>query len=954
MRRKLFLFILLLPLALSAQSSLLDSLGIDTTRQTAVALQYWFDQDFAAAQTTTESVSQLDVSALSFGLHTLHMQIIHDDGSFGIPRSAMFIRTMQSDSSAAAASLQYWFDQDFAAAQTTTSSIRQLDVSALSFGLHTLHMQIHYADGSAGSLRSAMFIKTMDAVSEQSSQVRYWFDKDDSAVQTISTGIQQLDISQLSKGYHTLHMQIVYADGSVGAIRNELFSTKDGEETCLTIGTGTGSNNAVFFNNYYKNAWTQSIYTADEIGYSGDITSIQLHCAAVNSSAYADEDMTIYMAHTSMSVAGSTSDWILEADLVEVYSASPFEHPTDTGWFSLDLQNAFSYNGTDNLAVVIGRHNSSYASGQKYSYSSVTSGTVLYRRNDSDASYGDYPGTNTGTKGSERANIMFCFMEASSNTCQGPILISDTVTICQGETYRWYEQTLSQSGSYQTLLTNGGCDSICTLTLNVMPTYTITKNAVICQGETYTWHGRTLAVSGIYRDTLLTIYGCDSICVLNLTISEAIDMPATDTMVCEADMPILWHGMTLTTAGTYNDTLHSFIGCDSVHYTLNLTVSSAYLTSDSAVICEGETYTWHGRLLTESGQYADSLKTINGCDSIFLLSLQVNPTYTDSEEAVICQGESYRWHGREYRTAGLYVDTLQTVAGCDSICMLNLTVNPTYLIEEITSVREDKLPYMWQGEAINQSGDYRKEYTSIYGCDSVHTLHFMVTALPIYTVVVEADHGHVNGTGTYPEGTQIHLEAVPDEGFEFQMWSDTRTENPKNFTVMQDTTFRAHFFMPEVEQEVTVDSIDTRSVTISWDTVAGATLYELCIYKNGRLIVTFHVDRDNNIINTIFAGPERIIAKRDSTGGSAETLQVDVSGLDPGSDYTYSLDSFGDDRNYVGAQSGSFTTEDEPIDRLDTLFDDRHPEPRKVLRKGRLYIEMPDGTLYDARGVLTE
>ena len=171
---------------------------------------------------------------------------------------------------------------------------------------------------------------------------------------------------------------------------------------------------------------------------------------------------------------------------------------------------------------------------------------------------------------------------------------------------------------------------------------------------------------------------------------------------------------------------------------------------------------------------------------------------------------------------------------------------------------------------------------------------------------------------------------------------------------MQDTTFRAHFYMLEVEQEVVVDSIETHSVTITWDTVAGAVLYELRIYKNGELVVTLQVDKDNNIIDASFAGPERIIARKDSTGGSSETLQVNVGGLEPGQDYTYSLDALDDDRSYVGAQSGTFTTEEEPVDRLDALFDDRRTAPRKLLRDGRLYIEMPDGRLYDARGGLIE
>ncbi len=139
-------------------------------------------------------------------------------------------------------------------------------------------------------------------------------------------------------------------------------------------------------------------------------------------------------------------------------------------------------------------------------------------------------------------------------------------------------------------------------------------------------------------------------------------------------------------------------------------------------------------------------------------------------------------------------------------------------------------------------------------------------------------------------------------------------------------------------------------MTIVWDTVAGATLYELRIFKNGELVVIYEVDPDNNIVGEHHTGPDRLIARKDSTGGSSETLQVEVDGLEPGQDYTYSLDALDEDRSYVGAQSGSFTTEEEPVDGLDILFDDRRTAPRKVLRDGNLYIMLPDGTIYDARG----
>ena len=658
--------------------------------------------------------------------------------------------------------------------------------------------------------------------------------------------------------------------------------------------------------------------------------------------------------------------------------------------------------------------------------------------------------TATGTYMDSLQSVFGCDSVYELVATVNPTFATDiTAEICEGETYSWYDQVYNATGNYRTTLTAlNGCDSIVTLHLTVNPTALIEENGAICQGGTYAWHRRVLTKAGIYYDTLQTIHGCDSVFRLTLTVYPSFFFEE-NASTCQGT-PYSWHGRDLTESGIYTDSLQTIYGCDSI-YRLTLTVNPTYFYEESALTCQGSAYTWHGRDLYQAGNYYDSLLTITGCDSVYRLTLRVNPTYTTeetvavcqgekfiwngeeytqtgdyrmtfavggcdsiailhltvnptyfreetattcsapytwhgrdlyrtgiyydslltvhgcdsiirlnltvhetysvTEEAAICDGESYTWHGRSFTRKGIYADTLHTVAGCDSICTLILTVNPKYLIEDIVSIREDKLPYRWQGENINQAGDYRKEYTSIYGCDSVHTLHLVVTALPIYTVNVQADHGHVNGTGTYPEGTRITLTAVPDEGFEFQMWSDGSETNPKEFVVMQDTTFRAHFYMPEVEQEVTVDSIETNSVTITWDTVAGAVLYELRIYKNGQLIVTYDVDPDNNIVGEHHIGPDCLIARKDSTGGTSETLQVSIGGLEPGQDYTYSLDALDDDRSYVGAQSGVFTTEEEPIDGLDTLFDkQRHQGARKVLRDGQLYIELPDGTRYSPEG----
>lgn len=304
-------------------------------------------------------------------------------------------------------------------------------------------------------------------------------------------------------------------------------------------------------------------------------------------------------------------------------------------------------------------------------------------------------------------------------------------------------------------------------------------------------------------------------------------------------------------------------------------------------------------------------------------------------------------NGKSIPYAGTYCDTLQAIEGYDSVIqILDLTVNPTYYIEEIDSIREDELPYSWQNQSLIEAGNYSVSYTTIHGCDSTITLQLMV----VYAVNVLADHGHVNGTGDYPEGTQITITVEPDDGFEFLMWSDGTTTNPKSITVMQDTTFRALFYMPGGKQEVMIDSVGANSVTIIWDAVPGATLYELRIYNNVEPVVTYQIDANSNIINETFNSPNRLIARSADNDGSLETLGVEVSGLDPNQYYTYSLDALDDERNFVGAQSGSFTTAEEETGAESIRTIDKTAMPRKVLHNGCLYIELPDGTQYSPLG----
>jgi hypothetical protein len=89
--------------------------------------------------------------------------------------------------------------------------------------------------------------------------------------------------------------------------------------------------------------------------------------------------------------------------------------------------------------------------------------------------------------------------------------------------------------------------------------------------------------------------------------------------------------------------------------------------------------------LATAGTYTKVLQTVNGCDSIFELTLTVHPAYTTPMAASICQGEIYDFFGSPLTVSGVYRDTLPTVHGCDSIFELTLTVHPLPETPEVIS-----------------------------------------------------------------------------------------------------------------------------------------------------------------------------------------------------------------------------------------------------------------------------
>ncbi|MEY3051227.1 MAG: hypothetical protein RLY31_1012, partial [Bacteroidota bacterium] len=300
--------------------------------------------------------------------------------------------------------------------------------------------------------------------------------------------------------------------------------------------------------------------------------------------------------------------------------------------------------------------------------------------------------------------------------------------ICQGDSFLFHGQSYTQAGTYvDTLSTSEGCDSIVTISLAVLSLSFETVNTSICQGESYSFNGNSYSVAGTYVDTLTAANGCDSVVTLQLTVQPNVTASETAS-ICQGES-FSFNGNSYSVAGTYVDTLTATNGCDSV-FTLQLTVLPSANQSETAVICQGESYSFNGNSYSVAGTYVDTLTAANGCDSVVTLQLTVLPSTTGSETASICQGESYSFNGNSYSVAGTYVDTLTAVNGCDSVVTLQLTVLPSASSSAAVSICQGE-SYSYNGNSYSVAGTYVDTLTAANGCDSVVTLE--LTVLPNFT-----------------------------------------------------------------------------------------------------------------------------------------------------------------------------------------------------------------------------
>ena len=189
--------------------------------------RYWFDDDSDKKYTTphVQGAFNIDVKQLGEGFHTIHYQVEGTGGSVSSIVSRSFYKVYLSND----IRWRCWFDNDFATVQegSNVDNTLLLDVTRIADGYHTLHIQIDGGSRAVSVPITKGFIKIPQTIGVEDYTCLCMVDDQLYRQEKLPAGRGivewNLDVSQLSQGFHRMFVQIVTPSGAASNTYESFF-----------------------------------------------------------------------------------------------------------------------------------------------------------------------------------------------------------------------------------------------------------------------------------------------------------------------------------------------------------------------------------------------------------------------------------------------------------------------------------------------------------------------------------------------------------------------------------------------------------------------------------------------------------------------------------------------------------------------------------------------------------
>lgn len=169
-----------------------------------------------------------------------------------------------------------------------------------------------------------------------------------------------------------------------------------------------------------------------------------------------------------------------------------------------------------------------------------------------------------------------------------PVLTKETLVICEGASTLIFGQEVSEAGQYEAVFpAANGCDSTHQITLNVLQKSSSKDRITLCIGDTYSFFGQEITEAGIYSHTLTAENGCDSIYQLEVDVLAPVQNTTT-LQGCTGDSIIVFDRYVYE-SGSFEQHFTAANGCDSLQIMEVVFSTAIELEPDLKPVCAGQT-----------------------------------------------------------------------------------------------------------------------------------------------------------------------------------------------------------------------------------------------------------------------------------------------------------------------------------------------------------------------------
>lgn len=330
---------------------------------------------------------------------------------------------------------------------------------------------------------------------------------------------------------------------------------------------------------------------------------------------------------------------------------------------------------------------------------------------------------------------------------------SRLITICGGDSIFLAGAYQYVTGTYiDTFDVAGICDSVVTTHLFVLDSSLTIMHDTICYGDSILIDSTYQNESGVYNQFFTASNGCDSV-IQTILYVDGGPAPIEEISICWGDSIMLF-GQYQKTEGLFTDTTTTLNGCDSISR-IQLQIDSGYSTNIQVHLCEGDSVFAGGSWQYSSGIYVDTLASVLGCDSVLFTEVEMHSPITIYQTLNICQGDSAYLAGQWQNTAGLYTDSLQTTWGCDSILKTQVIVGTPDTVQTQSFICQGDSIFVG-GQWRTTPGIYNDTLNNLFGCDSLIevTLALLPTSANTqFDSLCQGDSIFVAGSWQYTSGT---------------------------------------------------------------------------------------------------------------------------------------------------------------------------------------------------------